>query len=851
MVKSSKKLFLALFTALIMLCACFSLGNFTTVKANTLPTFTMDVGASVRLVGTDKTQNGIRFTAVMSESDYNTFKGSYGEVKFGIAIIPADYALNYPITKDNLFGQNAVYVSNMSASQAIAQGKRAMVVGESQSLTKDGSVYVLNVAMTNFITSNISREFIGTPYFAYKTEGATEFSYELGNYYGGDISNNTRSMAFVAQKAIEAGKDTNGTLYDTYINDMVVGSIKSDYTVNYYFDNGNGEYVKEPTFTQILSGVVNSKIDLSAITSKYAIRDNAFTLNQELSTSSAIVYANGKTQIDFYYDLNLTGGSVYFGFPDDLYEAGALITNLTDGSVDNIVWTKDYPCTTSFIAADFGYVDTITGIKIKHQANSDVWFGANVEYSVDGKNFVKAGVVTDADGANGVTEIVFDGLVKARFIRLTHGDRNLSTWIKVAEIEKCSAISIDQGLTLSEGVLANIIDGDKESFAWVHKGANENYEGMAVTLDLGRETAIYDVNIYMAKAGSEADYFHTVTLQYQDVTTNEWIDLCTQRASEVRYVLPCGDGVTARYVRAVAGSQTTNWVVIREFTVNEYVVGIQEGPGLSAEWSSDADGYVSAVDGNEKSFIAFSKSTSSETGHYLIFDLRSVQDIYSVYIKTGGYEGESLVDTITNGKILYSIDNEDYEVLSDIGMSDGVYDILLGAPIKARYIKFDFENIGHWARLLEFKVNANFPISFGSSFDNKTNENGLNHISNICDGNYDTYLWFVRSGDYNGRTVTLNLDGETSINNVFVANVVIDANATAETGRYRDAFVFGGVEYSTDGVHFITLSSENYTVANDGDIVRITLNNSVIAKYIRLTDSGNGWLAISEIGVNA
>lgn len=69
-------------------------------KANAAENLTMKYGASIKC---SPGANGLRFTAYVP--DYNESENA----TYGMLIAPADYIENYPLTVENVFGENAVY----------------------------------------------------------------------------------------------------------------------------------------------------------------------------------------------------------------------------------------------------------------------------------------------------------------------------------------------------------------------------------------------------------------------------------------------------------------------------------------------------------------------------------------------------------------------------------------------------------------------------------------------------------------------------------------------------------------------------------------------------------------------
>lgn len=437
------------------------------------PAFTMADGAAVRNVSTDKTKNGIRFTASMTSDAYLAAEGNADyDVKYGIAIIPKDYAetSGFGITAENLFGANAVYTSELTAKEAKEQNKRAMVVGESDELRAEGNAYVLKVAMVNILDSNLLREFIGTPYVAYKAKAETSYTYVLGNYYQDDVSNNTRSMTYVAQRAIEDGEDDDSdTLYTTYVQSVINAKKTAAYTVKRYFADGYGEYVYDEAYSETGEGAIGSEIGTEYTGSRYM---GAYELNTEKSTKNPVVYANGKQVVKLYYDLksDLEGSHIH-GFGSELGTGGFyekyVPANLTDGKTDTYFWSSSSPTKTSFITADLGQVQAVNTVTVTygHETNN-VYTSATVSYSTDGKTYTKLGSI----GNDNQTQTLTFEQVSARYIRLACND-NDGQWVKIAEIS-ASAIPT-----------ATAIEIDGSSRAKFAKGATTvDYSGLTYNL---------------------------------------------------------------------------------------------------------------------------------------------------------------------------------------------------------------------------------------------------------------------------------------------------------------------------------------------------------------------------------
>ncbi|MBQ4099411.1 MAG: MucBP domain-containing protein, partial [Clostridia bacterium] len=250
--------------------------------------FVMEEGAAVRV--TDKDVNGLRFTAEMSQNTYNALQAS--DAKYGMVIVPRDYITEgYELTANNLFGVNAKYSED--AQVGAEQSVRRML--HLKNLTPNNydsdSNYEIRGAITDILTSNITREFVGVAY------AEVDGTYMLASYYGDDQENNARSIYYVAQKAIDAN-DNASALQEKYIDKFAEHvseagkTYNRTYTVN-YITTVNG---KSEVETETVSAPLNSAINLTAKEiSGYKV-SSASVINSK-------VYANKELVFNFYYTL--------------------------------------------------------------------------------------------------------------------------------------------------------------------------------------------------------------------------------------------------------------------------------------------------------------------------------------------------------------------------------------------------------------------------------------------------------------------------------------------------------------------------------------------------------------------
>lgn len=173
--------------------------NVVTAKTLDEVSFTMQNGAAIR----KSEPTGLRFRSLLSTADYNGLQNQYASLRFGMLIAPTDYitekgALNY----ENVFGTNAVYTDD-----ATDKTKTQIIhVYNSQMSDYNGQKAFVGV-MTNVQSKNYSRNFTGVGYIrATDADGNVTYKFAADN-------NNSRSVSYVAIKALQAGEnDTTSTL---------------------------------------------------------------------------------------------------------------------------------------------------------------------------------------------------------------------------------------------------------------------------------------------------------------------------------------------------------------------------------------------------------------------------------------------------------------------------------------------------------------------------------------------------------------------------------------------------------------------------------------------------------------
>ena len=174
----------------------------------------MGVGASVRLV---EGSNGIRFASTFSKSliDFvNSNKDVGTAVKYGTIIMPTNNIVEgfgFTLNELNIIGKE--------------EGKDYVNIEAVDSITSGGAGGVkISSALVNINEENFALELSAISYLRYTKDGRDVYIYSVYN-----SENNSRSISYVAQKALEDLTDSNNSAYKYEVT--VEGNVKySRYT---------------------------------------------------------------------------------------------------------------------------------------------------------------------------------------------------------------------------------------------------------------------------------------------------------------------------------------------------------------------------------------------------------------------------------------------------------------------------------------------------------------------------------------------------------------------------------------------------------------------------------------------
>ncbi len=288
-----------IFTTMLFVCvACFLIGimgifSAQSVKADSITSLKIGDGAEVRMAYDEDDSNnyaesGLRYNISISADDYDAVKGS---AKFGILIAPYDYHKDNALNKANVFGigGEAVYgwaEKNADGSWNEYDGDLTEIINLSttdMTYDKDENVYRFYGSIVDIKEENRGREFIGVGYVQYSDDVVM-------------VEGDARSMAYVAQMA-HADEENDLTDADrTFLYDNYMKGIESSATVNHYQMKADGTYdlIEEAAGT---TDTIQIGDKISADENTY----EGYVLNEAISNAEDVMYANGKTALNFYY----------------------------------------------------------------------------------------------------------------------------------------------------------------------------------------------------------------------------------------------------------------------------------------------------------------------------------------------------------------------------------------------------------------------------------------------------------------------------------------------------------------------------------------------------------------------
>ena len=271
--------------------------------------FQMINGASVRYNSNNTATNGLRFGVALSKDTYAKMASDYSaytNVTYGVLIAPDDMlTTGKELNEANVFGSSAIYdwaewsdekgwVYN---GQNGENGSKKRIINlTSTQLTQDTydnnlmSYYGAIIDIQDEVNgvNNLAREFRGVGYVSYTYDNQQKY------VFVGD-EDNVRSMAYVAQIAIEKNHANSAWLQTNYVDKVT--NVQSDYTVEYYLQQGD-TYVKDEDASVVKT---DKTIDDEVTAEEKTFDGYEFDSTNANNVVSGKVLANGKLVLKRYY----------------------------------------------------------------------------------------------------------------------------------------------------------------------------------------------------------------------------------------------------------------------------------------------------------------------------------------------------------------------------------------------------------------------------------------------------------------------------------------------------------------------------------------------------------------------
>ena len=363
-------------------------------------------GASVRynlnVTGEEAyNENGIRFTAFIPTDTYTSLEALEAtagvEVSYGMLIAPYSYYDTYgEFNEATVFGKNGDKKYHWSGDTTATDSTTQIIhitYDDLRASTVQGkeNYHEINGSLKKIFEQNVDREFVARAYICY-TNGET-VEYKFADYTENNVKTNVRSIAYVAQKAIEANEPSKDWLTENYVS-KVAGAATTYTVATYVGDTLVKEYPVDST--------VNATLSAADVEVK---QYQGFT-NVSAETTGT-VYANGHTVLKHVY----------------AEEENSVYQVKNGGFEDG--WTDDWTLT-----GNIGAVSSETHYWKGDEINAD-----GFPFGKDGEYMFSAYAVEGLEGNKGVLKSSTFTVSESGWISFKLGGAKNSTYVHVDVVE--------------------------------------------------------------------------------------------------------------------------------------------------------------------------------------------------------------------------------------------------------------------------------------------------------------------------------------------------------------------------------------------------------------------------------
>ncbi|MBQ8294946.1 MAG: hypothetical protein IJX87_00770 [Clostridia bacterium] len=301
-------------------------------------------GASVRYYASaaNSDESGIRFSAVIDSDEYQALEDLETEnvsVSYGMLIAPYDYLKENDFNAATVFGVGGdkMYTWEGDTTENAAQYKQvAHVTYDSLIASKQKDyegMHEIKGSLLKIKDANLTKNFVGKGYIKYEHDGVVE--YKFASYTSGVMENNTRSIVYVSQLAIEANDEASEWVKKNYVEKVVAED--TTYSVATYVGD---ELVKTDTYEGV-------KVN-QALTDVEVVEYAGF--NNVSAETAGTVYANGNLVLKHVYEKD---NSSQYQVKNGGFETGDLTDWTLTGNIGAVssethYWKNDEVCADGF-----------------------------------------------------------------------------------------------------------------------------------------------------------------------------------------------------------------------------------------------------------------------------------------------------------------------------------------------------------------------------------------------------------------------------------------------------------------------------------------------------------------------
>jgi len=310
----------ALFIMAMLFAAAFAVGanGVKAYDANEIASFKMVNGASVRLSDDDGLDNaGIRFTAVINSSEYESVKESY-DVEAGMFIMP-QYALKYgDLNYENCFGEGHFFQYGEGATENAIIHMEARPYADTLKIDgADFTGYRINGSVVKMLAENLDVPYIARAYLKLTDKSTNEVVYKFAET---DYDNGARSVLQVVQNGAIANLNETGEAVE---KENATFNAYLDAYLAYKGDSVNIAY-KEEIYKETLNGfelceTKDKSAALESLTTEIT-KDatyKGYELVPQMNETTDYLSVSGNQTVKSYYALKTQAKDKYFDLENE------------------------------------------------------------------------------------------------------------------------------------------------------------------------------------------------------------------------------------------------------------------------------------------------------------------------------------------------------------------------------------------------------------------------------------------------------------------------------------------------------------------------------------------------------